>query len=509
MRVARGRFWIAVLAAFVAAAPAQAAEPERTLTAIAGSYDVAAGALSATATLAAPPTPALDALLAVWAGQWSGTTCEGKVLLATTTGNPDPSGAWAFVGESAKPTHPRTVSGSAVTIAATDPALASRAYDCVWARTVDVANSSSEYSRTAAVDLAVTAPPPPPPAPTPTPTPEPVPVPAGAKLSLTVEGVKPLKRNRWLPVRVKVANVGGATARKVTLRAEPGRGAAASKRRVRVGALKAGKARTVKLKLRTRRKASVVLTARSGKVRATEKLPLVLRGRVVKPPKGGLAGRYFTLWEADPMGPSRTDGFAFVDDRWAYRGIPKGGLPACTTRTAGVDEDGDSTDGCLPYTYDRRTRALKIDGQPATLSPDGAQLDVGEDTFWLTPIVPPGTKLAVSLKSIYVGGYWPYQVVTTYWLEMRADGAFMLSRQTLGSWGLPGTPGSGNFVSVPPDQRGTYAVLPGGKLRLAYADGTVEDRTIGIYRDPKTGSADPAVDGLWLDDDPFWKDDGD
>jgi hypothetical protein len=90
---------------------------------------------------------------------------------------------------------------------------------------------------------------------------------------------------------------------------------------------------------------------------------------------------------------------------------------------------------------------------------------------------------------------------------MTADGQFMLSRQTLGSWGIPGTPGSGNFASVPPDQHGTYAVLPGGKLRLTYADGTVEDRTIGIYRDPETGSADPAKDGLWLDDDPFWKDD--
>ena len=83
----------------------------------------------------------------------------------------------------------------------------------------------------------------------------------------------------------------------------------------------------------------------------------------------------------------------------------------------------------------------------------------------------------------------------------------MLSRQTLGSWGTPGTPGSGNFVSVPPDQKGTYQVLAGGKLRLTYADGKVVDRTIAYYRDPETGSTDPATDGLWLDDDPFWKDD--
>jgi hypothetical protein len=336
-----------------------------------------------------------------------------------------------------------------------------------------------------------------------------VPVPKTAKLELTVKGVKPLKRNRWLPVRVQVANVGAAAARKVTLRARPARGAKASKRRLRVGTLAPGKTRTVKLKLRTRRKSSVALTAKSGKVRASEKVPLVLRGRVTKPPKGGLAGRYFTLWTADPMGPGRREAYAFVDGRWAYRGIPKGGLPTCTTRTAGVDEDGDPTDGCLPYTYDARAGILEIDGARASLSPDGAELKLGEDSYWLTPIVKPGTKLAVSLKSIYVSGYWPNQFVTTYWLEMTADGGFMLSRQTLGSWGAPGTPGSGNFASVPPDQHGTYAVLPGGKLRLTFADGKVEDRTIGIYRDAETGSADPAKDGLWLDDDPFWKDDED
>jgi hypothetical protein len=49
MTVGRGRLGIALLVACLAAVlapPAQAAEPERTLTAIAGSYDVAAGALS-------------------------------------------------------------------------------------------------------------------------------------------------------------------------------------------------------------------------------------------------------------------------------------------------------------------------------------------------------------------------------------------------------------------------------------------------------------------------------
>ena len=498
--------------AMLAAPAARAADPAQTLTALEGSYDVAGGAVRATATLGAAPSPAQDALLAVYVGARDGTECVGKVLIATLTGDPDPSASWAFIGENpqAQPAQPRAVSGSAVTVAVTDPALAGQAYDCVWARTLDRADNATEYSRFTGVDLTVTAPPP---APTPTPAPEPppptpVPVPATPKLEITVDGVKPLRRNRWLPVRVEVANVGAKPARKVTLRAKPGRGAKASKRRIRVGTLAPGKSRTVKLRLRTRRAARVALTARSGKVRATERVPLVLRGRVPgKPPQRGLGGRYFTLWEADPLGPGRRTGFAFVDGRWAYRGIPKGGLPACTTTTAGVDEDGDPTDGCLPYTYDPKTRALKIDGKPATLSSDGSQLDIGEDTYGLTPIPPAGTTFAVSLKSIYVAGWWPNQIITTYWLEMRKSGEFMLSRQTLGSWGLTGTPGSGNFVSVPPDQHGVYAVLPGGRLRLTYADGSVETRTIGIYRDPKTGSADPAKDGLWLDDDPYWKDD--
>jgi hypothetical protein len=282
-----------------------------------------------------------------------------------------------------------------------------------------------------------------------------------------------------------------------------------SKRRIAVGALKAGKSRKVRLRVRARRASGVTLVARSGKVRTRERLQLALRGRKpARPPaRAGLAGQLFTLWEADAMGPGRRTGFAFVDGRWAYRGIPKGGLPACTTTTAGVDEDGDPTDGCLPYAYDAKSRKLTIDGKPASLSADGTQLEVGEDTFWSAPIVKAGTRLEVDLKSIYIAGYWPNQIITTYWLAMTKSGEFALSSQTIGSFGGLGGPGSGNFVSVPPDQKGTYQVLAGGKLRLTYADGKVVDRTIAYYRDPETGSTDPAKDGLWLDDDPYWKDD--
>src|SRR5687768_18130042 len=120
----------------------------------------------------------------------------------TFTAGPDTSGSWRPIGPTPNggPTAPRTQNGSTVGLSVTNDALANQSYDCVWAKTVSRADTSVEYSRITGVDLAVTAPPPPPPAPTPEPTPQPVPVPPTAKLALTITGVKPVARNRWLPV---------------------------------------------------------------------------------------------------------------------------------------------------------------------------------------------------------------------------------------------------------------------------------------------------------------------
>ena len=398
------------------AAPAQAAEPERTITALSGTYDVATGALRATATLGAAPTPAQDAVLVIYAGVRDGTSCTGRMLMLTLTGDADPGGSWSLIeeGATAQPTDPRTVSGATVTLGVTAPALAGQAYDCLWARTVDRLDTERRvqprrrrrprgHRAAAGADARPDA--------DADPAPSAGAVPKAAKLELTVDGVKPLKRNRWLPVRVEVANVGGAAARKVTLRAKAGRGAKASKRRVASGTLKPGKTRTVKLKLRTKRAASVALTARSGKLRATREAPArPARARPDKPPQGrpraAATSRSGPPTRWAPAGARRTRSST---SRWAYRGIPKGGLPACTTTTAGVDEDGDPTDGCLPYSYDAKTRSLKIDGGRRRCRPTARSSKVGEDTFWLTPIVKAGTKLAVSLKSIYISGCWPNQ----------------------------------------------------------------------------------------------------
>ena len=93
---------------------------------------------------------------------------------------------------------------------------------------------------------------------------------------------------------------------------------------------------------------------------------------------------------------------------------------------------------------------------------------------------------------------------------MTADGGFMLSRQTLGSWGTPGHARLRQLRRASPrTSTAPTPSCPAASSGSRFADGKVEDRTIGIYRDAETGSADPAEDGLWLDDDPFWKDDED
>ncbi len=90
---------------------------------------------------------------------------------------------------------------------------------------------------------------------------------------------------------------------------------------------------------------------------------------------------------------------------------------------------------------------------------------------------------------------------------MSADGRFVLGSQSFGGFGSPGTPGSGNWSSVPPDQRGTYRLGPRGDLHLDFVDGHADVRLTGILRDGTTGSADPAKDGLLFGGQHFWKPD--
>ena len=96
--------------------------------------------------------------------------------------------------------------------------------------------------------------------------------------------------------------------------------------------------------------------------------------------------------------------------------------------------------------------------------------------------------------------------VTQKFLSMAPDGKFILSRSTTSTMG---DPGMGPFTAVgsyPPDQHGTYEVLDGGRIRLAFADGTVKTETFAVDTNHETNAPDPVGEGVLIGADNFYPD---
>lgn len=523
----------AVVATLLGAAPADAAvfsgsgadpaDPAlaggRDLTAVAASYDDA-GTVSATVTLREPPSAAADGFVDVFVGTSTASgDCSALVGLGAYL-DPASAGAVWLDAEGDAGSASKALDGAALTLSASAPAIAGRAISCATAIVTQRDDADVVYDRLdAPLALRTPAPPaPPPPAPPPA-APAPKPVPAAAPAALLVvkaPALAPVKRGRRIRARIRVENNGTASARSVRLRVSAPKAMRVSPRIARVGTLAPGRARTVVLRLRAKRAAKLALavTARGkvprakGTLTVRIKRPCGRRCARQKPPaaKPPLARRYFTHVDVSTMTANDWTALAFVDGRWAYRGIPEGGLPTCTQRTAGVDADGDPTDGCVPYEYDSKAGTLRIDGDPATIDAARTAITLGENEYSLAPLVREGTRFDAELKSISVFGFWPNQSITEKWMTMSADGQFALTSQSFGSFGLPGSP-SLTWASVPPEQKGRYRFGPKGDLHLDYADGHSVVRMTGILRDAKTGSADPAKDGFLFGDEQFWLED--
>jgi hypothetical protein len=72
-----------------------------------------------------------------------------------------------------------------------------------------------------------------------------------------------------------------------------------------------------------------------------------------------------------------------------------------------------------------------------------------------------------------------------------------------------GDPGLGPFIGVasyPPDERGTYQVLPGGRIHLAFADGTARDETFAVLTNDDTLAPDPVGEGVFVGADNYYPD---
>jgi hypothetical protein len=528
-----------------------AAGPTQDITNVEAAYDDA-GSVTATVTLAADPAGAPNFVF-VAVGTATGGGCGSPAIVLGAYSN-QTQGIWGLDSDDASDYEAAavTAAGPKLTIAASSSRIAGEAYNCVTA-TVSPQGSNQPTSDQLDAPAALTAPPvttTPPPAPTPTtPAPAPAPAPAAApapvkqtvaaaapkpkvaQLAVTVTGVpKTIKRSKWMALKVRVANTGTAAALSVKLTIASARGLSVKPKTktITLKTLRAGKAttRTVKLALtkRARRTTTVLFTAKGArKVSARGRLALTIgRAKAIKRPApvrpgattparptSPLAGTYwwYTINHVDWSWDNH--GVYFVDDNWAYRGIPKGGLPTCTTQTAGTDDKGNETDGCIPYTYDAASGNVTLGTAAGTFRDGRLQITDEADVQDYSRLIVPdaGSRYTVDLTHRWFQGMCGLILGCTTGqqsLQLLPDGQFVNNHSTISTMG---DPGSGPFTyvgSYPPDQHGTYDVQAGGKIHLAFADGTAKDYTFAIQTND-AGQPDPATEGVMLDDDNYYK----
>ncbi len=303
------------------------------------------------------------------------------------------------------------------------------------------------------------------------------------RLQLTVGPIAPLALTGPTTVTVKVANRGSRPAAKVRLAVRAAAGVTVTPASQSLhGTIRVHKARTVRVRLTPTGAAAVgpvtfTLTGRGAK-HVTRTVKLV----------EGPAGRYF--WTTTlVVGTTTMDAYYFVDGRWAYRGVPEGGLPSCTAQTAVGDGDG-----CVPYTYDPASGALVVGGKSGKLEADGIDLD--GDAFGEAILAPAGTRYDTNAQYINGFGICPYCSFVSVGLVLTPDGQFARSSA------VSGTTYESSFAVLPPDQHGSYTVDARGRIRFTYADGHVVTETVATMLG-RADTPDPTY-GLLLDDSAYF-----
>jgi hypothetical protein len=500
--------------------PAGDAAGGNDIVAVAAQADDATGTVVIGAGLAASPASWVVGLI----GTRSGDSCGAPYVLLR--GRPS-TGVAQYARDTASgfSTAQMRVDGNVVTLGAADAALA-LPFDCAIAGT-SPDGGSTLVDASGALTLAPDVPPAATPTPTPTVAPAPptttehvapVAVPKAAKLSATLGGApSTIKRNRTLSLKLTLSDDGSKPTSAITVSVARARGLSVAKSRVKVAKLKPAQKRTVRLRVKLTRSARVTtpvkVTVRAGSLRAKSSLVLRIgKARKVAPgaKKGPLVGTYWwrTVNHADYAWDNRA--FYFVDDRTVYSGLPTGGLPtSCTTPPAKPAEEIDTRDGCLPYTYDAKTGALTIGDKTGTYKP-GTRLVLDGQTYSATVIPAAGARYSFADHEHFdfsgFCGFITGCTVTKKFLTLTPDGQFVLSHSTTATMGDPGL---GPFTAVgayPPDQHGTYEVLAGGKIHLAFADGTTRDETFAVLTKDDTLQPDPVAEGVFVGVDNYYPD---
>lgn len=520
----------------VDAVSASSTASNRSLTNLALSYDKDAGTVIARGRFLADPSTGVSAGISVRFGSVNGTTCTTPQVRIAAQLAPNGVVSSNLSTDGSDVNYGGTVAfdGNTAVVTVASAALKGLPYDCVYGDVftitdppVRIATTDGWGRVTAPADPpppAQPAPQPPTPAPTPPPPAQPAPTtpvvapPKAAKLSIGVTGVPDIvQKNRWITAKVKVTNAGTKTAKDVALKALARKGVTIKPSTVRLAAkLKASKSKTAKVRFKLGSGAGDDVTVRlrasgKGKLKAEGTVGLITKDGRPAPigSAGPLKGRYF--WANEYHYDYAWDNHAvyFVDQQWAYYGFNvNGGLPVdCKAPSQKVDEDGKPLEheGCVPYTYDKATGAVKV-GNLTGEWKDG-KLKIGENDFSELLIPAPGARFQVELEHRGFRGLCGLITGCSTWyysLGLSDGGTFVKTRSSLTTvgdgWSSPYVAAG----SYPPDQYGTYVVLENGLMQLSFANGTVEKYPFGVQL--KDGKPDPAGEGVLLGETNYYVD---
>jgi hypothetical protein len=281
-------------------------------------------------------------------------------------------------------------------------------------------------------------------------------------------------------VKVKVANHGKKPIAGVVLLAKASKEVAVKPAKVKIGMLEGHAARsatfTVSVTAAGKPKLLFIVKAPHQK-QASDGIALKVgagstKEEAKKTPD--IVGRYF--WNTyQVLTTTYMHAYYFVDEHFVYRGVPKEGLPACSSQTTFNADD----DGCIPYTWNETTGALTIGdvGGEYKAGSHGAKLD--EESFSEASPPEAGTKIDASGSYINQFGICPSACsFVTVDLQMSSNGEFARASGVSGFFGE-----GGSYGALPPEDHGTYSIEPRGRITFNYADGHVVVNTIAFLLD--------------------------
>jgi hypothetical protein len=320
-----------------------------------------------------------------------------------------------------------------------------------------------------------------------------------------------------MTLTLKIANDGSKKSPAVSVSFAKARGlSGVSSKPKRLPALKPAQKRTLKLKVRLTKAArlstTLKVTVRAGKLKTSSAVVLRIgkAKKVVPRPEAAKSPIVGTFWwrnvnHVDYAWDNRA--LYFVDGGSVYSGFPKGGLPsACTTPVAEPDEEVDTREGCLTYTFDQKSGAVTIGDKAGTFKDGKLTIDGNDYTPLFIPQAGKRYTFNEQKHTSFRGfcGLITGCTTSQEYLTLTPDGQFVLTRSTLSTMGDPGFGPYTAAGSWPPDQHGTYEIQAGGKIVMTYADGTVKVETFA--EDTKDGQPSPTGEGVFVGEDNFYPD---